>query len=273
MPKASLVTPDRTNIRSTRGDSCELASCSATSVSVKTTPTKVSVDGAMIPSSADASPESTGTPPRQRGQAQMAGLDGQRREHHAPGQQRRRHDPEPVTQPFPRPGTPVGGGLAGRQHGDQRWRHRSQIPVAKLSPRGLSRRPCGLFPAPLLAACCRCRRAARPSHRRRQREDSRPAPARHPAGREQPPTRPAADRGGSEGTGTGSAAISSSAEEGGQPYTWKKMLPLADGLVLASTPASRAGATAVLARGTRPGAVHPAAVPSWYLTCTEWGAL
>lgn len=51
----------------------------------------------------------------------------------------------------------------------------------------------------------------------------------------------------------------------------KKTLPLADGLVVASTPPSSAGATAVRAPGTRRGLLHPLAVPSWYLTRTEWG--
>jgi len=51
------------------------------------------------------------------------------------------------------------------------------------------------------------------------------------------------------------------------------MLPLADGLVVARTPPSKAGATAVRARGTRRGRLQPPAVPSWYRTRTECGAL
>jgi hypothetical protein len=64
MPKAALVTPDLTNIRSTRGESWELASCRATRVSVKTTPRNVSVDVATIPRTLAASPGLTGGPTR-----------------------------------------------------------------------------------------------------------------------------------------------------------------------------------------------------------------
>ena len=46
-PKAVLVIADRTNVRMTRGDSCELASWSPTSVIAKTTPTKVSIEDAI----------------------------------------------------------------------------------------------------------------------------------------------------------------------------------------------------------------------------------
>ena len=46
-PNAVLVTAERTKVRITRGDSCELASCSATSVIAKTTPTNVSIEEAM----------------------------------------------------------------------------------------------------------------------------------------------------------------------------------------------------------------------------------
>src|SRR5215212_9592691 len=62
-PKASFVTLDRTNVRITRGDSWELANCKATRVIVKTTPTKVSIDAAMMPRSASAEPALTGRPP------------------------------------------------------------------------------------------------------------------------------------------------------------------------------------------------------------------
>ena len=46
-PKAVLVTFDRTNVRMTRGESCELASWSPTRVIAKTTPTKVSMEDAI----------------------------------------------------------------------------------------------------------------------------------------------------------------------------------------------------------------------------------
>jgi hypothetical protein len=59
-----LVTPDRTNIRTTRGESWELASCSATSVSVNTTPRNVSVDDATMPSTLEVSPALTRGPTR-----------------------------------------------------------------------------------------------------------------------------------------------------------------------------------------------------------------
>ena len=49
-PNASLVTPDRTNVRMTRGESCELASCRPTRVIAKTTPTNVSIDEDITPS-------------------------------------------------------------------------------------------------------------------------------------------------------------------------------------------------------------------------------
>src|SRR5215212_3750026 len=62
-PNASLVTPDRTNVRITRGESCALANCKATSVIVKTTPTNVSIDAAMMPKSDSAEPALTGRPP------------------------------------------------------------------------------------------------------------------------------------------------------------------------------------------------------------------
>ncbi len=47
MPNAVLVTPERTKVRITRGESCELASCRPTRVIAKTTPTKVSIDEAI----------------------------------------------------------------------------------------------------------------------------------------------------------------------------------------------------------------------------------
>ena len=47
MPKAALVTPERTKVRITRGESWELASCRPTRVIAKTTPTKVSIDEAI----------------------------------------------------------------------------------------------------------------------------------------------------------------------------------------------------------------------------------
>ena len=46
-PNAVLVTAERTKVRITLGDSCELASCRATRVIAKTTPTKVSIEEAM----------------------------------------------------------------------------------------------------------------------------------------------------------------------------------------------------------------------------------
>jgi hypothetical protein len=57
------VIPDRTNVRITRGESWALANWRATSVIVKTTPTKVSIDAAMMPRSASAEPALTGRPP------------------------------------------------------------------------------------------------------------------------------------------------------------------------------------------------------------------
>ena len=62
-PKATFVMPDRTNVRITRGESWALASWRATSVIVKTTPTKVSIDAAMMPKSASAELALTGRPP------------------------------------------------------------------------------------------------------------------------------------------------------------------------------------------------------------------
>src|SRR5215211_2543013 len=62
-PNASFVMPDRTKVRITRGDSWALANCRATSVIVKTTPTKVSIDAAIMPRSASAEPALTGKPP------------------------------------------------------------------------------------------------------------------------------------------------------------------------------------------------------------------
>ena len=69
-PNATLVTPDRTNVRITRGESCELASCRPTRVIAKTTPTKVSIDEAITPSMVSAvevlivrpRPQSAGSP-------------------------------------------------------------------------------------------------------------------------------------------------------------------------------------------------------------------
>ena len=46
-PKAVFVTPDRTNVRMTRGESWALASWSPTRVIAKTTPTKVSIEDAI----------------------------------------------------------------------------------------------------------------------------------------------------------------------------------------------------------------------------------
>src|SRR6188472_419476 len=46
-PNAIFVIAERTNVRMTRGDSCELASWSPTRVIAKTTPTKVSIDDAI----------------------------------------------------------------------------------------------------------------------------------------------------------------------------------------------------------------------------------
>ncbi len=65
IPKATLVTPERTKLRITRGDSWELASCRATSVSVNTTPRNVSVEDAMMPRKPAASPGPTEKPLRQ----------------------------------------------------------------------------------------------------------------------------------------------------------------------------------------------------------------
>src|SRR6185436_11304853 len=48
VPKASFGIGERTKLRSTRGETCELASCSATSVTEKTTPTKVSIAAAIV---------------------------------------------------------------------------------------------------------------------------------------------------------------------------------------------------------------------------------
>ncbi len=50
MPKAVLVTFERTNVRMTRGESCELASWRPTRVIAKTTPTKVSMEDAITSS-------------------------------------------------------------------------------------------------------------------------------------------------------------------------------------------------------------------------------
>ena len=52
---ASLVTGLRTKLRSTRGEYCELAIWSATRVMEKTTPVKVRMAVATVPSSARAS--------------------------------------------------------------------------------------------------------------------------------------------------------------------------------------------------------------------------
>ena len=65
IPKATLVTPERTKFRITRGDSWELASWRATRVRVNTTPRKVSVDDAMMPRKPAASPGVTEKPVRQ----------------------------------------------------------------------------------------------------------------------------------------------------------------------------------------------------------------
>jgi len=65
IPKATLVTPERTKLRITRGDSWELASWRATRVRVNTTPRKVSVEDAMMPRKPAASPGATKKPVRQ----------------------------------------------------------------------------------------------------------------------------------------------------------------------------------------------------------------
>src|SRR6266851_1655355 len=56
VPKANLGIGERTKLRSTRGDNWELASCSATSVIEKTTPTKVSMAAAIVDSTEVAAP-------------------------------------------------------------------------------------------------------------------------------------------------------------------------------------------------------------------------
>src|SRR4051812_30715232 len=48
VPNASFGTGDRTKLRRTRGDTWELASCRATSVTEKTTPTNVSIAAAIV---------------------------------------------------------------------------------------------------------------------------------------------------------------------------------------------------------------------------------
>jgi hypothetical protein len=62
-PNASFVVPDLTKVRITRGDSWALANWSATSVIVKTTPSKVSIDAAIMPRIASAEAALTGSPP------------------------------------------------------------------------------------------------------------------------------------------------------------------------------------------------------------------
>ncbi len=65
MPNATLVMPDLTNVLITLGDSCELASCSATRVSVNTTPRKVSVAAAMLSRKPLLQLASAGKPPQE----------------------------------------------------------------------------------------------------------------------------------------------------------------------------------------------------------------
>jgi hypothetical protein len=62
-PKGKLRDARSDAMRITRGESWALASWRATSVMVKTTPTKVSIDAAMMPRSASAEPALTGRPP------------------------------------------------------------------------------------------------------------------------------------------------------------------------------------------------------------------
>ena len=99
-PKASFVMPDRTNVRITRGESWALASWRATSVIVKTTPTKVSIDAAMMPKSASAEPALTGRPSDPVKSRDRIGPRNCYPDGHPCDQQCSWNDPEPFTKPL-----------------------------------------------------------------------------------------------------------------------------------------------------------------------------
>ena len=73
-PNATLVTPERTKVRITRGESCELASWCPTRVIAKTTPTNVSMEAAITWSKVSAVEVRTAWPcPRSRGRPMTSG--------------------------------------------------------------------------------------------------------------------------------------------------------------------------------------------------------
>ena len=103
-PNATLVTPDRTNVRITRGESCELASCRPTRVIAKTTPTNVSIDEAITPSMVSAVEVRIVLPETPVGrQPDDLGVRDDDGDEDASHDQQQGDEPEPVAHPFGRP--------------------------------------------------------------------------------------------------------------------------------------------------------------------------